>query len=232
MRKQTWIMLLALMIVLVLGSSMVFAQDATRINEVQFVRAKSFKLDGNLDEWDKAVFYTMDRETANLASGTWEGRESFKAEFAFMYDNANLYFAAKVRDEFIYNPGQGGDIWSGDCVELWLSWDWAAANNPGYYQINITPANKNDVVQWYAYRNPQTQKVIDFVQAVSVLTDDGYILEVVIPLECMSNSGLDVPLLINLTFVDLTWDGIWTQFSFSGTDMLYLPDFAEVKFVK
>ncbi len=77
-------------------------------------RFNRISLDG---EWPKDSGVQVG--TANLSSGSDDGKLEF--EFHYAWDMDNLYVFANIKDSTpLQNPNTGADIWNGDAIELFF----------------------------------------------------------------------------------------------------------------
>jgi hypothetical protein len=76
---------------------------------------KPLKIDGNLDEWDRAVHIDMAR-LGQIRSKEWGGVLDLSGEFALQWDNQYLYIAAEVQDDTFLQSYTGADLWRGDSI--------------------------------------------------------------------------------------------------------------------
>jgi hypothetical protein len=235
MKKIMWVVLFSLVFSLAM-SGLALADPGDDKPEVIFSRPKTIiKLDGDLSEWDNAVWYTIDQKTSYMEEGVWDGDADLSAQFAVYYDSEYVYVAAKVVDDEIYNSGYAGSLYTGDCVEFWFDWEMSQAlAGYNYYQVNIAPTSSkydedfNFLPGYYVYRNPAVQKLVDMMIAAINLTDNGYILEAALPYAAMTASGANKLLGFNVSVVDMDFDGVWTHITWSGTNHSNPSKFVEV----
>lgn len=70
-------------------------------------------VDGNLDEWNKSSFITLNQEGQLFRDANqWFGESDFSAQVYLMWDEDNLYIAAEVNDDtpFMYREGFPPDL--------------------------------------------------------------------------------------------------------------------------
>jgi hypothetical protein len=225
MKKIKRIALFSLLLTLVL-TSVAMAGPGDDKPEMVATRVKTPPtLDGDLSDWENAVWYTIDQKTSYMEEGSWDGDADLSAQFAVCYDFDNMYIAVKVVDDEIYNAGAGGSLWTGDSVEVWLDWERThALAGYNYYQVALAPSsskydeNFEFLPDYYIFRNPTPAKLQDKMSMKSVLTENGYIIEAILPFDAMTAAEANKLVGFNVSIVDLDYDGVWTHITWSGTN--------------
>jgi hypothetical protein len=152
----------------------------------------SFTIDGELSEWaDIPRTYISVRW--NQVPGTpGTANNPDRAVFQLARDDSTLYVAVRVVDGDVANPFEAGDLWQGDCVELFLDVrppgrlgpDAVLGSRyytPGCYQLLVAPvsATGEATARWSC---PQSYPGVPRnLRVASKLLSDGYALEVGIP---------------------------------------------------
>jgi hypothetical protein len=163
-------------------------------------------VDGVLDEWSFA--FPVDFNTGihrnwmrSVVSG-WAAQddEDCSGTLYQMYDDDNFYFAAKVMDD---EPGHFSDAsWASDAIEFYMcNWDvgkdkviptetslgWVDDATTGDYgfQLSFAFDVSLDSIAINAWYGPPA--VLVGAQVVYQITDDGYILEGLIPLASLTS---------------------------------------------
>lgn len=151
------------------------------------VRARGVKIDGRLNEWANAVPLVMKDGSYFKEGLSWSGPTDLSGQIYFMYDDQNLYVAAKVRDKFtLVNKKERSEIWNGDGLEVVMSLDPGADPKrdsfvKGDYQLGFGTgdgrANKPSIWNWQRRRSPTGSEI----SVKKVDNPLGYILEAKIP---------------------------------------------------
>lgn len=123
----------------------------------------------------------------------------------FCYDAKNLYalFECADPDICVLNRGRDARIWESDCVELFLKPD---APNPIYYEFEVSPANdvfdarfvntgSGGFQRWAAW-NCAVETAVEVRGTVNDWRDkdEGYTVEIAVPLGAFQESIGDRPL--------------------------------------
>ena len=149
-----------------LTMSISYAKDAkteAREELVESRRVKTLTLDGILDEKEWSLDYVMGK--------LGEGNPNNFVRFDSLWDDENLYVAAKVVDNYIY--GNLSTVYLGDAIEI-------------YIDALLTKAVKYDTggrqfffgVDWTFAGSSQSKEGVEFAQK---RTSDGYVMEMKIP---------------------------------------------------
>ena len=153
----------------------------------------AIKVDGNLADWDgitegpslgaigDAKHVLPRREDPRNVD--WTGPADTSARVWASWDDKALYVAVKVVDDKVIRSDDPSAPWAADAIELFVDgrsevMQWQTQPTEGCYQIGISPGtvgNPEPVVAVF-------RKTVDALQAATSLTDDGYIVEVMIPL--------------------------------------------------
>ncbi len=184
-------------------------------------------VDGAFDEWPPlpmTEFVPRDGRTP----------EDNSVAFAVVHDGSHLYVRAQVRDDHIARRQTDlKTLWEDDCIELWIDSRNDAADdfnnmphNPGCYQFNLAPpAEEDGEVDHVVYRHPfMGNQRLDTIEAKSVRTENGYTMEVKIPLtELRGDRPVEDPRLIgfNISTCDAdpkNGDVSWKHLLWQGKD--------------
>ena len=144
-------------------------------------RAKNVVIDGDLSEWDTSRCLRIDSEKQIVDQiEHWDGEADCSMEIYAMWDEDNLYNAAKVWDDtpFVYREGFPLDEL--DAIILFFSTNPNADPNRTAYEAT----------DWRIVQS--TELVFDDYEAVTVRDKEmgGYILESKIPLHNLSNDKI------------------------------------------
>lgn len=129
---------LAFLVVLSLAMGMCMGALAYGTNNISCFKAQeSMTIDGNLSEWNTsspAVLSTLEQVVRD--PGQWTGPEDVSLETYLMWDEENLYLAARIMDDtpFMYREGFPPDM--ADSMVLFLSTDPQADENRTEYTAN------------------------------------------------------------------------------------------------
>jgi beta-glucosidase len=137
----------------------------------------AISLDGDLSDWEGVPKVTMP-ETAVEVQG------STSVTFAAAADDQFLYFMADVTDPKIITGQHGTDYWNEDSVELYIN---ATGNlqlttyTDGVAQITVPPLNAGRPPEEVVVGGVQVDTTN--AQVVVVNTDQGYAMEIAVPLQ-------------------------------------------------
>lgn len=143
-------------------------------------KSEKIEIDGIMEEeWLKANPAKLDLDTC-YSEGSISGADDLSAEVRMLWDSDNLYLLADITDNIAANNKFAkGEIWRGDCVELFVSLDPGKIPYAGYsnadFQILIG-ANGQTWIPGQAkggVRNDSAKSSKTVVKK----SDKGYILE-------------------------------------------------------
>lgn len=172
-------------------------------------RAKNVVIDGDLSEWDTSRCLRIDSEKQIVDQiEHWDGEADCSMEIYAMWDEENLYIAAKVWDDtpFVYREGFPLDEL--DAIILFFSTnpnadpnrtayeatDWRIVQSTDEYDFfnYIDRDMIADNLGWETQGEYGDELVFDDYEAVTVRDKEmgGYILESKIPLHNLSNDKI------------------------------------------
>ena len=159
----------------------------------QFVKAP--KIDGNLDDWQGAVWIAFDTEKELLrGKETWGGKDDISMTWSVAYDNDNFYFAAAVRDDIFSPSAKVGEAWNGDCIFLYIDWENKKKGAPDC-KPNLSFMNKEARVLNFG-KNPEVAKSKIAVEPNADLGKGRMVYEVAMPFKYITKvkvtKGLEV----------------------------------------
>jgi len=165
------------------------------------MRIAEVVIDGKLNEWDfENPGATIDKaENAIYGADQWKGPRDLSGKAQAMWDKDNLYFAFSVTDNKVYQEARGGDIWTGDHIELWLDTDLdadynEAVNSEDDIQVGFSPGNFSDIPPVVYVWTPDIS--IDYKKIVKIAsrkTKKGYIIEAQLPINFIFSWTKDIP---------------------------------------
>lgn len=195
---------------------------------IKILRAKKagkITIDGAADDWDltgtAAVTDSEDQNNIIIQGTPWEGHHDCSAMVHACWDETNLYVLAKVRDEKVMmdeaikkkNIDNKNWLYESDCLELFFDADLMkdfnmARKNSDDFQFLFAPSLKEGPAEPQTLlTGGQDMSVMihklssgGAVQAVSFLTNDGYLLEIKIPWQVFGEAGLDKRKMIGFNF--------------------------------
>ncbi len=198
-------------VLLVLGMLMGLGVSALAYTDrnLEAPKAAEVVIDGDLSEWDTSKFLRIDSEPQIIDQiEHWDGEEDCAMDLFVMWDEENLYVAAKVYDldPFVYREGFPLDEL--DAWILFLSTDPEA--DPDREEYTVTDwriTQSTDEYDFFNYVDRDMleddggygtegeygdELVFDDYEAVTVRDKDigGYILESKIPLHNLSNENI------------------------------------------
>jgi hypothetical protein len=141
---------------------------------------KPLVIDGDLSEWGDAQAIPVDSREQILRGGAaWLGPEQASFTLYWMWDEDNLYVAARVKDpEHIQNE-IGPSVWRGDA--LWLYLDTRGNNNR--VDVKLTLAQTPDGPQIW---NWTSQTFLPNARLAWQPEEGGYIYEAALPLASLN----------------------------------------------
>lgn len=107
-----------------------------------------FAIDGRLEDWAHVPgVLQLDRAgQATWGGSCWTSPNDLSAKVRIAWRQDLLYLAAEVTDDHLRPSGRGGNLWKGDCVQLYL--DLAPDGEPGrkhfgtgQFQVAFSPGN-------------------------------------------------------------------------------------------
>ena len=238
-------MSILLTLALVLGCT-AFAEAAPRAINAYKAPA-DISIDGELTEWNLTSAATINVEEQVVRDpGQWKekGAADLSLDVYVMWDEENLYLAAKILDDtpFMYREGFPPDM--ADSLVLFLSTDPTAdpartaytANDwrvtmvidDYYYNTGIDRDMIEDNKGFDTVGEDGDEQVLDGYEAYICEIDGGYTLELVIPWACMSNenipafvpaAGMTVSVDFGMFDLDFPCPGVATvRMQWAGTD--------------
>ncbi len=166
-------------------------------------------IDGDLTEWNVSSPIVMNvMEQVVRDPGQWTGAEDISLEVYMMWDESNLYLAAKIMDDtpFMYREGFPPDM--ADSLVLFLSTDAAADAartaytasdfrltmiiDDYYYNTGIDREMIEDKKGFESAGADGDEQVLDGYEAAIQEIEGGYTFECVIPLSNLSNDQIPV----------------------------------------
>lgn len=149
-------------------------------------------INGNLSEWSSVSSIQINsKEQVQEGLSTWKGPSDCSGDIKVMWDDNNMYIAARIVDNVPFNVfTKNADIWNADCLELVFSANQEADSERTYFEFNdlqlgISPGNGKNINPsvWIWSRN----KLAEGAKVVSKRFDKGYILEASIPWKTLRN---------------------------------------------
>ena len=145
---------------------------------IDCLRGTPDAIDGDLSDWNlEAMTPAVLDAVEQLSSGqaSWDNVGDCGGAFYMLWDDENIYIAAVVTDDKLSMNKTDGSIWNADCIEVLFSTLNAVAGHDEHYQYGFN-AN-NQTWNWCNMAGPG-QSAVDYLQAASSITADGYICEV------------------------------------------------------
>ena len=137
-------------------------------------------IDGDLSEWEAAQEIPVDSREQILRGGAaWPGPEQASFNLYWMWDETNLYLAARVRDPEHSQDETGPAVWRGDA--LWLYLD--TRGNRSRVDVKVTLAQTPNGPQVW---NWTSQAFLPNTRLAWQPTEGGYIYEAALPMESLN----------------------------------------------
>ena len=188
--KISVLALLALSLVLFSAHILRAAEKSPQKPVISVPKAeKQVKIDGDLDEYRKYAVRMDDKSFERLQYFEYGGKDDISADIYLLWDDENLYVAAKVTDDVPFDNGkEGPDIWDGDALEVLLGMDGTADPGriyfgKGDYQIGLSPGNNKNIKpsEWVWRRDDYK----DGIEVAAKLWEKGYAIEAKIPFKVL-----------------------------------------------
>lgn len=200
--KRTVALSLVCALCLFCGGAMAYGDQG-----INGFRAGEVTIDGDLSEWNLSSPAVMNRaEQIVRDAGQWTGPEDVGVETYIMWDENNLYLAAKVLDDtpFMYREGFPPDM--ADSLVLFLSTD--AAADPAREAYAATDFRLTLILDDYDFCTGIDREMVADQQGFETCGEDGcdqvlagyeaaiaeieggYLFECVIPLANFSNENI------------------------------------------
>ena len=154
------------------------------------VAAGQIEINGEIDDWGEildapplGVINTIEQMSSGDEDG-WGGPEALSAWIYAAWSEEALYLAARVADDRVVPAPPGAYPWSYDAVEFFIDgrspeMQWQSQPTPGCYQIGVSPAVGDTPANVRVF---DQNRQLEGLETATSLTDDGYIVEVRIPL--------------------------------------------------
>ena len=163
-------------------------------------------VNGDLAEWQGARAVALGRSDQIVVGagkkGAWRGPKDLSAQVQSQWDGTHLYFAVRVTDDHVALSRKPPDhIYQDDCVEFFLDTrlreDFTAPfYNDDDIQVLFAPAPEGIVKTSVSPYGGGRKVRKDDLRAAFKQSDDGYILEVAIPLASLAGINAEAGRLI------------------------------------
>ena len=198
---------------LILAFALIPAMTAFAYTEdnLEAPKAQDVTIDGSLDEWDLTKCAVLkEEEQLTRDPGQREDEMDFSLDVYAMWDEENLYLAATVKDDtpLMYREGFPPDM--ADTLVLFICTDPSAdpdreeyiaedfrvsmVIDDYYYNTGIDRDMIEDDKGFETVGEDGDEQVLDGYEVAVQENDEGYTLELVIPLANFSND--DIPVLV------------------------------------
>jgi hypothetical protein len=157
---------------------------------VFFNRRLSF---ANLDKYLPYTDVITLNEEEQVTAGVWQGHQFLGATLQLMADANNLYVYATVKEtDPAFNVQTGGNLWNGDCIELFIGFDHEVKRRYGAkdFQIGLSPGKGGTAPTAYIFNRGQEYRN---AQVTSEPRADGYTLKAQLPLATLDLGPLEDP---------------------------------------
>ena len=140
----------------------------------------SVTIDGQLDEWAAAQpLLVNSSEQIVRGAAAWPGADQASFILAWMWDDANLYVAAQVRDPQFVQTDTGPSVSRGDA--LWLYFDTRGGRQR--LDVKVTLAQTPDGPQVWSWLG---QQFLPGAQLAWQEAEGGYVYEAALPLDSLN----------------------------------------------
>lgn len=131
-------------------------------------------IDGQMGEWEKGLYTSVHLFTDEF--GYLPESQDLDPELRISWSNKGLQVAVRVNDDVIRKPDEGGNIFTGDCLELFVC-DRVGGKN--LMQYILSPFQEE--VIWDHRGTRALQAYPGEIHFASRIDDTGYIIEALIP---------------------------------------------------
>ncbi|WP_053001264.1 glucoamylase family protein [Kosmotoga pacifica] len=151
-------------------------------------------IDGDLTEWEDVQGYVVNEEMNVPAGGIKKvdkSKQILHSTFYVMWDEENLYMAAKVYDEYLViniEPTDLGAFYRTDSVEFYIDPS-RAGSDAGIMKLAILPFDTAGNPQIVRHEDANPGKISDVAPDIKVATkrtDYGYDLELMVPVKYLN----------------------------------------------
>lgn len=135
-------------------------------------------VDGQVDEpWLNSNAIRLD--SATLESGESDNDSDISSNIHLLWDQHALYIFAEVADDEIVATRSGADIYTEDCIEIYIDpqnnlLEWGS---PFDFQVGLAPTDSGTVWAWFQKLDPRSEGV----EVAHRKVPGGYLFEVAIP---------------------------------------------------
>ena len=160
--------------------------EALKVAKMPMTRAyrlkTAIKIDGNRGDWKEIPVTYLD-SSRFIDYGEVDSSKDLSADFAFQWDENNLYFYCRVRDDQLVFFRNHGEIHRDDLVELFIdaSGDGFRWNNKKDYQFGFSQERGSAVIRAWLWPHGYDPVRKGEVKASIRRLPDGYVLEALIP---------------------------------------------------
>lgn len=134
---------------------------------------------------DDSVIIIQDKEQVKIGEKVWKCPDDLSARAYTGWDENNLYFVVKVKDDYLYQPFGGRNLYLGDSIEIFL--DFTPAENMDQSQLTedifhfcIAPQSLQvKTTNWSLLSTMGHYKLEPKVVSKTII--DGYILGIKLP---------------------------------------------------
>ncbi len=159
-------------------------------------KAKPVTIDGNLDEWSCAQFFTYNAASAAVVDAVMPAANTFS--FAVSWDSAFIYVAARVKDATMPRGGNTGTIiYQNDSIEVYLG-------NSSPYTIAYSAREHQYVVDWanraHVYQVTSTNPPPPNFSSAVTATASGFDVELRVPASELGVATLTAPMTLGIAF--------------------------------
>jgi len=149
-------------------------------------------IDANLDEWKNVPkIFINQKEQITRGQEGWNTNEA-SGEIQFWFTPDSIFVAANITDdEPVFNKNPANLIWKGDAIEIYLGFGGPAKrtviDKSVDFQISLAPTyEKNKPIAFLFHKDV----IIEDAKVSARKTENGYILEAMIPLKTFGDVKL------------------------------------------
>jgi len=185
-------------------------------------------LNGDISKLGGNIYTLNGIDHISVGAPTWSGDKDLSGRASFSWDSQNLYFAFDINDDAPFkNNKLNGDIWSGDAIEVAISFDpdedvKRTKYGAHDFQLGFSPGNGKDIKgsiwNWKGKESPAGSRI------VTKRTATGYSICASIPISALYQSAPQPGSTVGFTFAiddaDQS-DDRETQMLYSGDHLFY-----------
>ena len=153
-------------------------------------------VDGDLSEWGDAGVFALDRkEQVVIGQSTWAGPSDLSAKVRSRWDDAFVYLAVEVSDDFLERRNEAMQLWMGTSVEVFADTNQREDLGKAFYdkddfQFLFGPATPGAPSDLWGIASKSGKSYLAGLAMTSKKTPGGYVMEIAFPREMFAQTFL------------------------------------------